>query len=306
MIKRLQANRKATGVRMEAVYGLLGTSRQGHHQKQRRQEGQDDMTALVKGMVQAYRQEKDARAGSRSLFHNLGIKGIFQIGVSKFEQLMSMYGLTLLPLRTRVVTTQSSLQSWNYKNLADGLKVNGINQIVAGDLTYVYIGGSLFYLFCLTDLYSYRIVGCCVSGRQRAKDAKTALEAWFDLRGRLAIKGCIHHTDGGSQYYSRLYLKELTDNEARPSVAQNCLQNGYAEQKNSLLKNHLIPTVDTQNLKQLQMELLRIIAFYNQERKQEALGWRTPVAYEAYIESLAADQRPVKTLHDFQDKKNET
>ena len=306
MIKRLQANRKATGVSMGAVYGLLGTSRQGHHQRLRRQEGQDGMMDQVKGMAQAYRQEKDARTGSRSLSHNPGIKGIFQIGVSKFEHLMSTYGLTLLPLRTRVVTTQSSLQSWNYKNLADGLKVNGINQIVAGDLTYVYIGGSLFYLFCLTDLYSYRIVGCCAGERQRAKDAKIALEAWFDLRGRLAVKGCVHHTDGGSQYYSRLYLKGLADHEARPSVAQNCLQNGYAEQKNSLLKNHLIPTADTQNLKQLQMELLRIVAFYNNERKQQALGWRAPVAYEVHIESLAVDQRPVKTLHDFHTGKNGT
>lgn len=291
---------------MEAVYGLLGTSRQGHHQRVRRQEGLDEMMERIKGMVKKYRKEKDARAGSRSLFHNLGIKGVFQIGVSKFEYLMSAYGLTLLPLRTRVVTTQSSLQSWNYKNLADGLKVTGINQIVAGDLTYVYIGRSLFYLFCLTDLYSYRIVGYCISERQRAKDAKIALEAWFDLRGRLAIKGCIHHTDGGSQYYSRLYLKGLADHGARPSVAQNCLQNGYAEQKNSLLKNHLIPTADTQNIKQLQMELLRMVTFYNHERKQEALGWRTPVEYEAHIESLAVGRRPVKTLHDFQTEKNVT
>jgi len=288
---------------MEAVYRLLGTSRQGHHQRVRRQVEQDDMMDQIKGMVQVYRQEKDARAGSRSLFHNLDIKGIFQIGVSKFEHLMSSYGLTLLPLRTRVVTTQSSLQSWNYSNLANGLKVNGTNQIVAGDLTYVYIGGSLFYLFCLTDLYSYRIVGHCVSLRQQAKDAKIALEAWFDLRGHQAIIGCIHHTDGGSQYFSRLYLKELTNMEVRPSVAQNCLQNGYAEQKNSLLKNHFIPTVDTQNLKQLQMELHRIVTFYNHERKQQTLGWRTPVEYEAYIESLPVEQREVKTLHEFKTKK---
>jgi transposase InsO family protein len=291
---------------MEDVYELLGTSRQGHHQRMRHQKEQDGMMDRIKGKVQAYRKEKDARAGSRSLFYNLDIKGNFQIGVSKFEHLMSAYGLTLLPLRTRVVTTQSSLQSWNYTNLANGLKVNGINQIVAGDLTYIFIGGSLFYLFCLTDLYSYRIVGHCVSERQRAKDAKIALEAWFDLRGRQAIKGCIHHTDGGSQYYSRLYLNELSNQKVRPSVAQNCLQNGYAEQKNNLLKNHFIPTVDTQNLKQLQMELLRIVAFYNHERKQQALGWRTPVHYEANIKSLAVEKREVKTLHDFHTELNAT
>ena len=295
----MQSKRKELSLKMEEVYNLLGITRQGHYYRTLVKGKEQLLMEQIKEEVQQYRRTKERRAGSRSLYYNLDIKSKYQIGVSKFESLMSAHKLTLLPLRTRVVTTQSSLQSWNYKNLANGLKINGINQIVAGDLTYIFIGSQLFYLFCLTDLYSNRIVGYCLSDRQRAKEARQALDMWIELRGVTHLHFCIHHTDGGSQYFAKLYLNWMLANHIRPSVAQNCLQNGHAEQKNSLLKHHLIPTAEFQDLNQFQMEIKRIITFYNEVRKQKALGWRSPLEYETYIESLQPEQRPIKTLYDF-------
>ncbi|MBK8748648.1 MAG: hypothetical protein IPM04_12515 [Saprospiraceae bacterium] len=39
--------------------------------------------------------QKDANAGSRTLYYNLNIKEQYNIGVNKFEKLMSDYGLIL-------------------------------------------------------------------------------------------------------------------------------------------------------------------------------------------------------------------
>ena len=114
---------------------------------------------------------------------------------------MSENKLCLAPLRIKIVTTKSDLQSWNYPNLINGKSICNINQVVAGDLTYVFIGRSLFYVFSLQDLYSNRIVGMSVSERMRAKDALEAYFQWKLLRKVQQIKGCIHHTDGGSQYF---------------------------------------------------------------------------------------------------------
>ena len=253
----------------------------------------------VKRQVRAYRQDQDRRAGSRSLYYNLNIKEQFGIGVTKFERLMSRYGLSLKPLRIRLVTTRSVYQSWNYKNLINDLIINGVNQVVVGDLTYVYVGRFCYYLFCLTDLYSARWVGLWVSDRMRAEDAAEALQAWIRLRGKDKVKGCIHHTDGGSQYFSNLYLGIVQEHDMRISVAKNCLENGWAEQRNGLLKHHLIPTAGLQSLQPFRNELKRIDYFYNYQRKQKGLGWRTPVEYENYIEDLQVDQRPLKQLHDF-------
>ena len=84
------------------------------------------------------------------------------------------------------------------------------------------------------------------------------------------------------------------------SVAQNCLQNGYAEQRNGLLKHHLF-AYGYSDLKGFRAELKAIDRFYNYERKQQRLGWRTPVEYEKYLDGLAESQRPSLLLHRFKD-----
>lgn len=298
---RLKTNRHATGLVMEALYRHLGVTRQGVNQRLQRLQGEAGLMKAIEEQVTQYRGYKGRRAGSRPLFYNLNIKEQFGIGVAKFEGLMSDYGLTLAPLRIRVVTTKSVLQSWNYNNLANRLAINGINQVVAGDLTYLSIGLSRYYLFCLTDVYSARLVGFWASGRMRAEDAKKALDAWVELRGEDKVKGCIHHSDGGSQYFSELYLEQLNNYCILISVAQNCLQNGFAEQRNGLFKHHLVPTAQALQLEYFRAELQRIFYFYNYERKQLGLGWRAPVEYEQYIESLEPQDRPAKRLHNFGD-----
>lgn len=299
MVRRLSVKREELGLILEDVYRYLGITRQGQAQRLRSRQEEAALMRSVESQVVRYRQDKDRRAGSRSLYYNLDIKGQFDLGVTKFEQLMSQYGLTLAPLRVRVVTTKSVLQSWNYNNLLNGLTINDINQVVVGDLTYVAIGRDCFYLFGLTDVYSARLVGIGASNRMRAEDAKQASDAWVQLRGKEQLVGCIHHTDGGSQYFSELYLTQLNDLAIRISVAQNCLQNGFAEQRNGLIKHHLIPTTGIQGLDSFQAQMQEIDYFYNYERKQQALGWRSPVEFENYIQSLAPEQRPIKTLHDF-------
>lgn len=297
---RIRDKRLDTGLVMEDLYGWLGISRQAFSQSLLRQQAEQGLMKEIEVEVREYRINKECRAGSRSLYYNLNIKDKYDIGVTKFEQLMSEYGLTLLPLRVRVVTTQSDKQSWNYKNLTNGLVINGINQVVAGDLTYVFIGEYLFYVFLLTDLYSAHVVGMSVSNRMRAEDALVALQAWKHLRGEDNLKGCIHHTDGGSQYFSKLYLKALGQIEGcQVSVARTCLENGYAEQMNGLFKNHFLPLARTQYLEILRKEMKGIAYFYNYERKQERLGWKTPVAFEQYVGNLPLEQRPPMVLHDF-------
>lgn len=299
MVRRLSVQRQVLGLVLEDIYRYLGITRQGYAQSLKSRQAEVTLMKSVERQVLDYRRNKERRAGSRSLYYNLDIKGQFGLGVTKFEQLMSEYGLTLAPLRMRVVTTRSVMQSWNYSNLLNGLTINGINQVVVGDLTYVFIGRVLFYLFCLTDVYSARLVSLWGSDRMRAEDAKQALDHWIRLRGEDQLKNCIHHTDGGSQYFSQLYLLQLDDHDIQISVAQNCLQNGFAEQRNGLIKHHLIPCRQMQELEAFQSQLLEIDYFYNYERKQQGLGWRTPVEFETYTEGLEPDKRPVKTLHDF-------
>jgi transposase InsO family protein len=287
---------------MSMFYNYLNTTRQSFFQAKIRIENQHDMMEQIGNLVRDYRKFKDRRAGSRSLYQNLNIKKVFNIGVTRFEELMAEYSMTLTPLRTKVVTTKSSMQSWNYPNLVAGLSINNINQVVAGDLTYLAIDGRRYLLFCLTDIYSARIVGYHLGRSMRAEDAKQALDRWIRLRRHKNLTGCIHHTDGGSQYFSELYLTVLNQFNIKISCADNCLENGYAEQRNGLIKHHLIPTLKDLSEDKIAHEFHKIITFYNSERKQEALGWLSPIAFEKKVQLMGTT--PVKKISTFKTRKN--
>lgn len=303
IVMRLRGKRKDCGLLMERLYEYLGVTRQNLAKRILQCKAEDQMMECIRVRVKEYRRQKETRAGSRNLYHNLNIKEHFKIGTTKFEQLMSAHGLALKSLRVNIVTTKSSLQSWNYKNLINGLELNGISQAVVGDLTYIKLGDSVYYLFGLIDIYSARSVGICVSDRMRTEDAYQALDEWITLRGSLELTKCIHHTDGGGQYFSHTYLSTLSVHGVKVSVAGNCLENGYAEQRNGLIKHHLMPTKAVCDLTEFKHAMQEIIYFYNHERKQEGLGWRTPVEFEKYVSTLSEEERPAMKLYDFETSK---
>lgn len=271
-------------ISMESIHRYTRTSRQWLAQGMASQAREKAVTDSIRDQVSTHRREKDRRAGSRNLYYTLNMGGQFNLGVNKFEQLMSKNELTLKPLRTRIITTASNTRSRNYEDHANGLEINSINRLIVGDLTYVYLNRtSPYYLFCLTDVYSARLLGFCLHDRMRAIEAAQALSMCIKLRGKRQLNGCIHHTDGGSQYFSDLYLSMLNSCNMIVSCAKSCLQNGYAEQRNGLIKNHLIPTIEQTRLDKVTKELKEMFYFYNHHRKQEALGWRSPVEYEAFI-----------------------
>ena len=62
----------------------------------------------------------------------------------------------------------------------------------------------------------------------------------------------------------------------------------------------MIPTVQLNNPDTLVQEMDRIIHFYNHERKQKELGWKSPVEFE---KSLRSEQKNLYVrLHDFEKK----
>ncbi len=297
MLRESKAEHKIV---MERFYRREGITRQGYSQALARQEENNKMMAHIKQEIDNYRLGKDRRAGSRSLYYNLQIKQICKIGVNKFERLMSQQGWALAPYKTRLVTTKSCARSREYNNLTPGLVIDATNQLIVGDLTYVYFSAELYYLFLLTDVFSARITGWHLGKRMRAIDAHKAFLRWTELRGITNLKNCIHHTDGGSQYFSDLYLGSMLDHQIQVSVADNCLENGFAEQRNGLIKNHFLPTVQDINPTRLSKKIDEILYVYNNERKQEALGWLSPSDFEEKWTNHP--NAPKMTLYDRENK----
>lgn len=298
LLIRIHSNKDIHGIAMQRIYEFYKITRQGFFKARKSMLTEQKMMDSISKQVRNYRLKKDRRAGSRFLYYNLNIKSKYKIGVTKFEELMSAYGLTLLQLRIKVITTQSCLRSWNYNNLCNGLTINRINQLVVGDLTYIAIGKMRYYLFCLTDVFSAKIVGHHISERMRKQEALKAFKMWTKLRREKNLLDCIHHTDGGSQYFSKQYVSEMVNKNLQISVAKSCLENGYAEQKNGIIKNHLIPTINASSKMGIEKELSKSINYYNAERKQKNLGWRSPNQFEL---DLQTNKSPCQiTLHDHE------
>lgn len=265
---------------MRAFYDFVHVSRQAHMKWQKQNQEKLSMVEKIIEEVDLYRRSFDQRAGSRVLFYNLNIKERYAIGVTKFEQLLSKEGLSLPVNRVRVITTRSSMQSWNYSNLISGLKVSGINQVIVGDITYIFHLGMRYFFFSCIDVYSHRVIGWTIHTNMRKERAVEVLDMAVECRGALSIINAISHTDGGGQYFSSLFLERARLYGLQISRANNCLENGYAEQFNAYLKHHLMPLVKSKSIEKMKKEIGRLIHHFNYERKQEELGWMSPVDYE--------------------------
>lgn len=287
---------------MQVFYARVGVTRQAHQQWLRSHLSQKIIISKIREEVIFYRSNFDFRAGSRMLFYNLKIKERYDIGVNKFEQLLSSEGLSLPVNRVRVITTRSSMQSWNYNNLTFGLKIYEINKVFVGDITYVFHNGGRYFFFSYIDVYSGRIIGWSFDNNMKAERALETLQMATECRGMIAFFDAINHTDGGGQYYSRLYLERASILGLRMSRARNCLENGNAEQFNGYFKHHILPLVKSKTLGGMKKEIATLLHHYNFERKQEKLGWLSPVEFEN--EQAKSANPVVINLHDFNKKED--
>lgn len=282
---------------MKAFYERSGVSRQAHQQWLRSHESKKLVLFRIIEEINFYRSKFDHRAGSRTLFYNLKIKERYDIGVNKFEQLLSREGLSLPVNRVRVITTKSSMQSWNYKNLILGLTITGINQVIVGDISYNYHKGEKYYFFSCIDVYSGRVIGWNFDTNMKSERAVEVLDMAVECRGALELVNAIHHTDGGGQYFSRLFIELASMLGLRMSRARNCLENGYAEQFNGYFKHHIMPLVKSTSVRGIKREIEKCIHHYNLKRKQEGLGWLSPVEFE--IEQSNRTNPTEIKLHNF-------
>jgi len=91
------------------------------------------------------------------------------------------------------------------------------NQKWAGDISYVSTREGWLYLAVILDLHSRCVIGWAVSNRMKRDLAIRALKMAIALRQ--PPKGCIHHTDRGSQYCSHDYQKILRQHEFQVSLS---------------------------------------------------------------------------------------
>lgn len=158
------------------------------------------------------------------------------------------------------------------------------NRKWAGDISYIRTREGWLYLAVVLDLHSRRVIGWAVSNRIKRDLAIRALEMAIALRR--PPKGCIHHTDRGSQYCSHDYQKILRQHDFKVSMSGkgNCYDNAVVEAFFKTIKAELIWRRSWQTRRAAELAIFQYInGFYNPPRKHSALGWKSPLAFERKV-----------------------
>lgn len=288
---------------MEDLYKSIGKTRQDYHQRIKRESLSTAMEAYVLAQVKTWR-INHPRMGSRACYYSMKNNGIdIPIGVSYFEQLLSKHGLTVGPAKKSGPYTSDGKGKRDYPNLTHGLVLNGINQLVVADITYFWLTSRWSYLFTLKDVYSQMVISLIPSTNMESCNAIETLRDWVKLRGRARLVNCIYHSDNGSQYEANDFTSRLRDLKVRISRAENCQQNGSAEQLNHIIKNMYLKHFGIRTFSELQIACKKLIPLINEQRCVKQLGNITPATFEKSLKYIPLDKRRKVQLHDFQNNK---
>jgi len=155
-----------------------------------------------------------------------------------------------------------------------------VNDVWAGDITYLRTNEGWMYLAVVMDFYSRRIVGWHIDKRMTTDLISKALMKAVNLRQ--PNKGLVFHSDRGSQYTSQSYRHLLQSYGLRTSMGDvgACWDNAVVECFFGSLKHDWILKVAQPTREHMKQDVADYIRYYNQDRLHTANDSLSPINYE--------------------------
>lgn len=163
------------------------------------------------------------------------------------------------------------------------------NELWLTDITEHKTAEGKLYLCAIKDVLSGRIVGYSIDSRMKSGLAVTALENAAQMRGDVA--GCVVHSDRGSQFRSRKFLRALARHRMVGSMGRVAAagDNAAMESFFALLQKNVLDRRSWATREQLRLAIVTWIErTYHRRRRQPRLGRLTPVEFEVIINTPAA------------------
>lgn len=164
------------------------------------------------------------------------------------------------------------------------------NRLWVADITFVRTWQGFCYSAFVTDACTKKIVGWAVSATMRTEDLPLQAFNHAAWQTNSDLSELVHHSDRGSQYLSLVYTERLFELGIAPSVGSrgDSFDNALAEAVNAAYKTELIHRGKPWRcVDDVELATAEWVAWYNQERLHEALGYVPPAEYEAALTSAS-------------------
>ena len=161
------------------------------------------------------------------------------------------------------------------------LSARGPSEAWFADMTYVRTHQGWPCLAVVMDAWGRKVVGWPVGDRIAAELADDA--PGMAVARRNPPKGCIHHSDHGSQRASLLLGKAMRDHGIRPSMGSvaSPWDNAVTESLMGIIKSECVRARTFASREEAALEVFEYIeCFYNRVRTRSALGWLSPEQFE--------------------------
>ena len=208
---------------------MIGVSKQAVYQSRERQRSFDIELDDLVGQVDIIRKEHPG-CGLEKLYDTLKPQ---TMGRDKFCEIFMELGYRVRKIKNYTRTTTPFW--YNYPNLIEGMAVTKSYQVLQSDITYFDINGKFYYLVFIIDVYTREILGYNVGDNMRVECNIKALKMALKKIPKVHLETMIHHSDRGSQYGSKGYIKLLKDNEIKVSMGMIAQDNAFAERVNGTI-----------------------------------------------------------------------
>ena len=278
---------------MKELYEIAGLSRQALWKYRRGQQRKMTVTEQVIKQIGKIRRHHK-RMGCRSMYY--AVTEPLPVGRDIFEQIGFAHGFRLKRKRSMTRTTWSQRVEV-YANLIEGKVLDNINQVWQSDIFYLGIEQQHFYGVTIEDVYSRELLSLHLSKRLTAEQLTICFKKALRIRQGTCIKGCIFHSDRGSQYISKAHKELLKETGMKISMGRLPQENAYVERLQGTLKNQYFSELDV-TPGNLQSVTRKIIRYYNTERPHSNLKMMTPSAFAVHIQQQSKRQRPKQKIHE--------
>lgn len=268
---------------VDAICALFGKTRQAYYQRLGYQYQEAAEESIILDLIAELRKDM-GRMGGRKLWHEINEAHPKMISRDKLFDILDKYHLKVHRRKRTVRTTWSESWQHRFPNLVKDLILTAANQVWVSDITYIETETGFVYLHLVTDAYSKKIMGWCLSPSLHADATISALQMAIRNAG-CDLKGLIHHSDRGCQYCCEKYVKLLQNNGIEISMTQDGdpRDNAIAERLNGILKTEWLYDDHFIGFDDAYRRVAEVINLYNNKRPHLSLNYKTPA--EAHLET---------------------